>query len=230
MNQEISSVTLSEWISKHHSEEELRSIFLNMDRALKYIHDHNYCIEDFNINNIFILDNRDDCVQFKYIQEMPVDMDSRREIIKKDVFNSAFIQISIYSNTINNIPNITDWDKYISFLKENFDKFAEIIPYEDVPYYRGVIMREASVYYCEYILEKKKRELKELEKEVGEKETSLVDDYSEGDMTNKKVNDIIYRQISGINEAAYLNILVVPVIILLLFIIIMVIASIINFM
>ena len=91
-------------------------------------------------------------------------------------------------------------------------------------------MREASVYYCEYILEKKKRELKELEKEVGEKETSLVDDYSEGDMTNKKVNDIIYRQISGINEAAYLNILVVPVIILLLFIIIMVIASIINFM
>ena len=36
-NDAVSAVTLSEWIQEHHSEDELRSIFLNMDRTLKYM-------------------------------------------------------------------------------------------------------------------------------------------------------------------------------------------------
>ena len=56
---EISSVTLSEWVNSHHSEDELRSIFLNMDRTLKYIHDHGYCIEVFYPTEINVLNNED---------------------------------------------------------------------------------------------------------------------------------------------------------------------------
>ena len=116
------------------------------------------------------------------------------------------------------------------FLKEQFDSFAQFIPQEDVPYYRGVIQRGASVYYCEYSLEKRKRDLEDLEKQLGEDKTKVtpINNPTEAEITNKKVNDLIYRQINGINEAAFLNILAIPIISLLLFIIFMAVVSIIK--
>ena len=32
-------VSLESWIKVRHSEEEMREVFLNMDRAMKYVHD-----------------------------------------------------------------------------------------------------------------------------------------------------------------------------------------------
>ena len=60
--------------------------------------------------------------------------------------------------------------KYLNpdFVKENFDEFAQFIPSGDVPYYRGVIQRGASVYFCEFALEKRNRDLADLEKQLGE--------------------------------------------------------------
>lgn len=40
--------SLSEWISMHPAETDMQKVFLNMDIALKYIHDHDYCIADFS--------------------------------------------------------------------------------------------------------------------------------------------------------------------------------------
>jgi len=207
-NNNVESVTLLEWVNSHRSEDEMRSIFLNMDRALKYIHDHGYCIDVFYPTEINVLNNDDNYVQFKKLVELSRDNDIAREMIKEDIFRSSLIQIGMYTNSLNHMNP--------EFLKENFDAFAQFIPQDDVPYYRGVIQRGASVYYCEYSVERKKRDLEDLEKQLGE-----VDDAdkkaieatpSDAVMTNKKVNDVIYKQISGMSDAAFTYILTIPIV------------------
>lgn len=211
-NNEVESVTLLEWINSHHSEDEMRSVFLNMDRALKYIHDHGYCIDVFYPTEINVLNNDDKYIQFKKLVELSKDSEIAREMKKEDIFRSSVIQIGLYTNSLNYLNP--------EFLKENFDSFAEFIPSGDVPYYRGVVQRGASVYYCEYMLEKDKRDLEDLKKQFGEdkdndKEPAFV-------LTiNKKENDLIYRQINGMDEAAFLNIAIIPIIILVLVALIM---------
>ena len=206
-NKEIESTTLEQWVQTHYSEEELRSIFLNMDRALKYIHDHGYCIEVFYPTEIKVLNNEDDHIQFNKLVELSQDGSIRREMVKEDIFNSSLIQIGIYSKSL----------KYLTpeFLRENFDSFSQFIPADDIPYYRGVVQRGASVYFCEYALEKRNRDLIELEKELGgEDNKTLVKQPQNEDLTNNKVNDQIYRQINGLRDAAFVNLLLIPTIIL----------------
>lgn len=211
-NANAESVTLSEWVNSHHSEDEMRSVFLNMDRALKYIHEHGYCIDVFHPSEINVLNNDDKYIQFKKLVELSKNYDIAKEMVREDIFRSSFIQIGMYTNSLSYLnPN---------FLKENFDSFAEFLPNDDVSYYRGVVQRGASVYYCEFSEEKSKRNLEDLERQLGEK-TNITEIPKTKDMTNKKQNDQIYRQINGINEAAFLNIALVPLIILMVISIIM---------
>jgi len=221
-NNDVESVTLSEWVNAHHSEDEMRSVFLNMDRALKYIHDHGYCIDVFYPTEINVLNNDDKYIQFKKLVELSKDYELAKEMKKEDIYRSSVIQIGLYTNSLNHInPGL---------LKEQFDAFAQFIPQGDVPYYRGVIQRGASVYFCEYDLERRKRDLEDLEKQLGEDAKSTpINNPTEAEMTNKKVNDLIYRQINGINEAAFLNIAIIPIIILVLIAIIMCIVLITHF-
>ena len=221
---EVESVTLSEWVKSHYSEEEMRSIFLNMDRALKYIHEHGYCIDVFYPTEINVLNNDDRYVQFKKLVELSKDYDLAKEMMREDIFRSSLIQVGIYTNSLNYMNP--------DFLKENFDSFAQFIPQDDVPYYRGVIQRNASVYFCEYALEKRKRDLEDLERQLGEEGSAVVtpiNEPSEAEITNKKVNDLIYRQINGISEAAFLNMALIPIVLLILICIIMCIVMISNF-
>ena len=214
-NNTFESVSMSEWLSQHHSEDDLRSLFLNMDIALKYIHDHGYCIETFWPTEIKVLNNDVKEIQFNKLVELSSDFALRKEMIKEDIFRSSFIQIGIYTNTLNTLrPN---------FLKDNFDSFAQFIPVGDVPYYRGVVQRGASVYFCEYALEKRNRDLEDLEAQLaaegGENaDKSLVKTSGNiagvGTINNDSINDKIYRQINGMNEAAFVNILIIPTIIL----------------
>lgn len=223
-NNSVESVTLSEWVSTHHSEDEMRSIFLNMDRALKYIHDHGYCIDVFYPTEINVLNNNDNYVQFKKLVELSKEYDIAKEMIKEDIFRSSFIQIGMYTNSLNHLnPN---------FLRENFDSFAQFIPTEDVPYYRGVVQRGASVYYCEYSIERRKRDIEDLEKQTGgidEADKKVIESTpSDAEMTNKKVNDLIYRQINGMSEAAFTNIALIPIVILIIISIVMSIILLVN--
>ena len=210
----LEKVTLSEWVSNHHSEDDLRRVFLNMDMALKYIHDHGYCIEMFYPSEIEILGNEVDHVQFKKLLELSKDPNRKRDMIKEDIFNSSLIQIGIYSNSL----------RYLKpdFLRENFDSFTQFIPSGDVPYYRGVVQRGASVYFCEYATEKRNKDLNALEKELGEGGESQGKQLTKtsnknigvGPMTNDMVNDKIYAQINGRAESAFVRFLVLPTLIL----------------
>ena len=223
-NNSVESVTLSEWVSTHHSEDEMRSIFLNMDRALKYIHEHGYCIDVFYPTEINVLNNDDNYVQFKKLVELSKEYDIAREMIKEDIFRSSLIQIGMYSNSLNHINP--------DFVRENFDSFAQFIPQDDVPYYRGVVQRGASVYYCEYSVERRKKDLEDLERQLGDvsdaDKKAIETAPSEALMTNKKVNDMIYRQINGMSEAAFTNIALIPIVILMIVSIVMSIMLLIN--
>ncbi len=207
-NQNYESMSLTEWVVSHPSEDDRRAVFLNLDRALKYIHDHGYCIQIFHPSEIEVLNNDDQYIQFLHLMELSHDSITRKKMIKEDIFNSSLVQIGIYSNSL----------KYLQpdFLKENFDSFVQFLPQGDVPYYRGVIQRGASVYFCEYALEKRNRDLAELEKELGEMTDDVEEQYDkeEVSITNDAVNDLIYKQINGLRDAAFINWLLVPTVIL----------------
>ena len=209
MKDEYGSITLDEWVSSHPSDDEMRSVFLNMDRALKYIHEHDYCIEIFHPSYIDVLNNSDDYIQFKRLIELSKDLITRKKMIQEDIFHSSLIQIAFYLK-MSDLNQLNP-----DFLKENFDEVAQFIPSEDVPYYRGVIQRGASVYFCEYALEKRNRDLAELEKQLGEDSSNekvyLKDNIS---ITNDSVNDIIYKQINGLKDRAFIHSLLIPAIML----------------
>lgn len=213
-NSNIESISLSSWVDSFHNEEEMREIFLNMDRAMKYIHDKGYCIGSFDPRKIDILNNSVNQIRFDDLLPMPVDLSERRKIIKDDIYNSSFIQIGLYSNCLNYLRR--------DFLKSNFDSFAQFLPVGDVPYYRGVIDRGASVYFCEYAMEKVNRDLIALENElagqgVGKELVKGGNRNKYNDVgINDRINDNIYKQISGKKDAAFISFLVFPTIMLVL--------------
>ncbi len=221
MHNRYEPVTLDEWIELHPSEEDLRTVFLNLDMALKYIHDHGYCVYIFYPSKIEILDNKPDHIRFRHLMELSKDPVRRKEMIKEDIFNSSFIQIGIYSNSL----------KYLKpdFLRENFDSFIQFIPSTDVPYYRGVIQRGAAVYFCEFAFEQKKRDYAALESQVADDGNSPSRQMVKSNgaffgvepvtpiipFTNDKVNDSIYRQINGLKDTAFVYSLIIPTVVFL---------------
>lgn len=203
------SISLKAWIDSFRDEEEMKEIFLNMDRALKYIHDHGYCIQTFDPNCIEILNDSLNQIRFSELMQMPDDSMQQKRIIKEDIYNSAFIQIGLYTNCLSYLKK--------DFLKSNFDGFATFLPENDVPYYRGVIERGASVYLCEFVAERTKRDLAALEKELNGENVKKIDSVSDYDssIVNDQINDAIYKHInSKRSDAAFVTTLIFPTLVL----------------
>ena len=209
-SRQIEKDNLFDWVTSHNTDEEKREVFLNMDIALKYIHDHGYCIEVFHPSRIEILNNMPDHIQFDNLIELSHDPVTRKEMIKEDIFNSSLIQIGLYTNTFKNLTP--------EFLREYFDDIARFLPEGDVPYYRGVVQRGAAVYFSEFALEKMNRDLEQLEKQISESEGGkpLVKENNRtvDNLSNDEINDNIYKQINGMRDAAFVNSLVIPTIVL----------------
>ncbi len=214
-------VSLDSWVNPYRDDEEMREIFLNMDRAMKYLHERGYCVKSFNPRRIKILNNATNQIRFETL-EMTKDPIEQRQIIKEDIFNSSFIQVGIYSKCLPYLKR--------EFLKDNFDQFAQFIPEGDVPYYRGVIGRGASVYFCEYAMEKVNRDLAAMESAIAgqsgvQKQMSLQNKKYDDTGINDKINDSIYKEISkGRKEAAFVSFLLFPTALLILGVIFAVIA------
>lgn len=199
-----SPISLYSWIGSFRDEEEMREIFLNMDKAMKYLHDRGYCVQTFDPRKIFILNNSINQIKFNYMK-MPDDFAERRSIVKDDIYNSTFIQIGLYTKCLGYLSK--------EFLKTNFDDFTTFLPSGDAAYYRGVVERGAPIYFCEYAQEKANRDLAALENELGEESgKSLVKKDGKNTVSglsvNEKINDNIYPQICGKKEAAFVNWLV----------------------
>ena len=232
MRENYESIPLDLWIMGHPKEEEIRTVFLNMDIALKYIHDHGYCIEEFYPSKIEILNNELDHIQFKKLIELSKDPSMRQNMIKQDIFNSALVQIGLYFYSDGLGLSIDEILAHLrpDILKENFDAYSQVIPAGDIPYYRGVILRGASVYFNEFALEKRNRDLQELEKELGEEEKDWQPVQLKKEVTNDYINDNIYKQINGLKDAAFISTLAIPTLILIITAIILFIAWIASMM
>lgn len=224
-NNQISTVTLSKWwFGSEHSENEKREVFLYIDFAMKYVHNRGYCVKTFDPKEIEILNNSINQIKFNTLLKMPDDNSYKKRLTNEDVFNSALLQIGLYSLSEKNFYNIN-----ANFVKENFEKFTPFLPETDVPYYRGIIERGASVYFTDFELERIKRENANLEKELNEiasKDDKMVKfsaDYANRSLmySNDDINNVIYKQLNKniIKNGAFLNIFVYPMIFIILIVV-----------
>lgn len=214
------SITLQEWLSKYHLQDELQSLFVNMDIAMKYIHDQGYYIKSFALDSIELLNNSIKQVKFDEVEEMPLNFSQQKELVHNNVFLSAVLQIGVYAKCLQYFTNET-----MQFLKENFDQFSIFLPEEDVPYYKGIVERGATVYYSEYVGQRKVRDLKNLEtqfendgggKEDGKSLVKKTGNYTAEDLVpqNTYENEMIYANLAK-KDAAFARALIYPVLIFL---------------
>lgn len=210
--------TLQEWFKDSHSEEEKRELFLYLDFAMKYVHDRGYCVLTFNPSEIEILNNSIKQVKFNTLLKMPEDDIAYQNRLKdEDIFNSAAVQVLLYSK----FPLNTKTD----FLKEHFDDFVTFLPESDSRYYRGVIQDGASVYFTEFELERVRREEEQLEKELSDLPNQNIDDANKKKQalvkmfTNDKINNTIYKKINVVQESAFINVLLYPTVGIVLFLV-----------
>ena len=128
----VKSITLQEWLSKYHLQDELHSLFVNMDLAMKYIHDQGYYITSFALDTIELLNDTINQVKFDSVAEMPLDFSQQKNLVHDNIFLSTVLQIGVYANCLQYFTPAA-----IEYLKHNFDEFSIFLPEEDVPYYRG---------------------------------------------------------------------------------------------
>ncbi len=151
-------LNLKEWLETNHEIESRQKLFYNMSRTMNYIHDRDYYIKSFNLKEIEIL-NPEKLSPIRYDTVVRMPKEYKEQIIREDIYNLAFIQISAFANIkIENLKPI--------YLKENFSEFQKYLPQMDVPYLQGIIERGAGIYYYEYIDKRNKQELERLQRET----------------------------------------------------------------
>ena len=219
-NNNLHTVNLFEWAGEDgvkftRTEEELREVFLNEDKAMRYLHENGFFVESFDPRDIDLVDGSKNCIRFNKFSKIQNSYD-KDNIIRTDIFINACLQIGLYTHTLANLND--------SYLKENYDEFAQYLPTIDVPYYRGVIQRNAQVYLCDFAVEKRNRDYRELQKELAGDEKNVTYDepspVSDDMLINKEINDVIYadlivkKKTKGISDFAFVHVLVLPTLIL----------------
>lgn len=230
-DKDLHTINLFEWtgldgVKFTRSEEELREVFLNEDKAMRYLHENGFFIESFDPRDIDLVDGSTNCIRFNKFTKIQNSYE-KDSITNSDIFISACLQIGLYTHTLANLND--------EYLKKNYDEFSKYLPSGDVPYYRGVIERGASVYLCDYAIEKRDRDLRDLQKELGEESNvNEIVPVKDETLINKDINDLIYadliakKKTKGISDFAFVHFLVLPTIILSLGIVICLIAFALN--
>lgn len=211
--------TVKAWFEDSHSDQEKRELFLYLDFAMRYVHDRGYCVYTFDPNEIEILNNSIKQVKFNTLLEMPKDdVKFQNKLKDEDIYNSAAVQVLLYSK----FPLNTKTE----FIKEHYDEFTTFLPESDVRYYRGVLQDHASIYFTEFEQERIKRENDNLEKELSDmsdKKDISKEEKKKKDLikmlSNDKINNTIYRSINVVKESAFINILLYPTVMIVLFLV-----------
>jgi len=233
-------IKLSTWLDNPHSEEELRNLFINMDAAMKYIHDRGYCIKSFNPDKIEILNNSLQQIKYNTVLLMPNNYSDRRELVKEDIYSSVFLQIAAYVNRSAHQYSNRSITKFINtlnpmFLKNNFESFEMFLPEKDIRYYRSIIKEGKSVYLNDYVQEVQKRSLNQLSEDYdsgnsNQNSKKLVKtngnavDFSD---QNSQINNSIYSQLNN-GDAAFINMLAFPIIVAVVGLVLMTIALVLS--
>ena len=188
--------------------DELKKLFLSLDKKMYIYHQNNYAITSFRLQDIMVGSNLDDTgnviydVGFSKYSEMD---SNDSQIIQKNIFYAGCLAVGVYNNCLSYI----DPDNP-TFLKSNFNLFAENMPAEVVPYYRGVIERDATVYLNSFEQMRRKREIDVM------KMQAEVDKQQEKKTIISNPKSIRDNEKWGTRESAFVGISLFPFIIVLL--------------
>lgn len=207
--QEFEEITLKDWLRQPHTTEEYQSLFLVMDMTIHYIHDKGYGVlnkrgnggyPELDTSRVTVLQGKQPRVSFLDIDS--VDVSYQKQLVRENIYSNAYTAIKSYSNFQEELNH--------TFLKENFHEFESFLPEDDIPYYRGIIERNASVYYAEYVQ-------KRLEKQI-EKEGGALEGIARGNALSKstEVGKQIANEYSQLdnNMAAFVHLYIFPAIII----------------
>lgn len=148
------AISLDEWLQFNGDTEKRRNLFISMSSSLKYIHNRGYYVSSFLPANIDVLDGTYSRVRFNELDTMPDDYKTKTDIVRQNIFDTAFLQIGIYTDCLPYLKR--------DFLVDNFDEFSTFLPSTDIPYYKGVVQRGANVYLVDFCNELRNRELSAL--------------------------------------------------------------------
>ena len=217
---DIKTMTLAQFIQTYDSSREkdvpiIQDMLLSLDKKMKMYHDNNYIITNFDINRTTIYEKVDEkgnlIFDADFSEYAPIDQS--RFTTTDNIFYLSCLAIGIYNNCLSYINPAQP-----KFLKENFNLFAENMPTDVVPYYRGIIERGFSVYLNEFVESKTQQEIAKMQQEAEQmraQEEERQKKEAKAKPLSSKDNDVW-----GTRESAFSAIAFFPIIFMLLGIII----------
>ena len=129
--------------------DELTKVLINLDSCLEYLHNHGYCIYDFNPKKIILENGKLTLNSFKsVINDIGVYQNSK-EI---NIFQNCKIGLTSY----NNMPIDGNMNqKHYNFIRENLNKFNNNVPEEIFEYYEEVFLNSNLDYLNNYLVKKR---------------------------------------------------------------------------
>lgn len=195
--------SLNDYLSLNNSDDKYRKLFFSMDFSMKRLHENGYFVKDFSLSSILVYsDGNNMSINYNFVGRGCSD-----DLKRQNILYLSCLAIGVYSSCLKYMN-----PKKLDFLVDNFDEFAQFIPNEDVPYYKGIILRGASVYYSDFVRAKKEQELKNLQ--------SVSDGYSSnlnnGIKLTKSTEVGRMNASDDKNQSAFITVLLFPIIIFML--------------
>ena len=129
--------------------DELTKVLINLDSCLEYLHNHGYCIYDFNPKKIILENGKLTLNSFKsVINDIGVYQNSK-EI---NIFQNCKIGLTSY----NNMPIDANMNQdHYNFIRENLNKLNNNVPEEIFEYYEEVFLNSNLDYLNNYLVKKR---------------------------------------------------------------------------
>lgn len=170
------------------NDEELTNVLIRLDIFLKYFHEHNYCIIDFDPKKIILFNGDLTVNSFRNVLEVADIYPNSKQI---NIFQNCKIGITSYSNLpINGSIN----QAHYNLIKDNLNVFKNCIPSEIYEYYEDVFINSNISYLSDY--------LKNKQNEANSNQRS--------NAIRKTLSTNIGRAFVNNDEAAYVKILFIP--------------------
>jgi len=177
--------------------EELTNVLIQLDNALEYLHNHGFCIYDFEPKKIVLYDKK---LKLNSFAGLLNDINVNQNAKQVNIYQLCKIGLFAYNGIpVDGNMNMKHYNFLQTYLQE-FNKRGQI-PSEIYEYYEDVLLRTNIVYLNDYLVQKK-QELN------GNQSTNV----------RRKSKTTSIGTAFANNEAAYVNVLFLPTIITLIYI------------
>ena len=186
-------MTLYDLIEEYaNNNEKLTSVLVELDSWLEYLHNHGFCIYDFNPKKIKLEYGR---LTFNSFRDVINDIGISQNAKEINIFQENKIGLMAYNHMIVD-GNMNQ--SHFNFLQENLEKFNQNgnIPEEIYEYYEEVFRRLNITYLNDYLVKKQ-------QEKQGNQNTNV---------RRKTLSTPVGRAYAN-DEAAFVNVLLLPTLI-----------------